>query len=80
MDTTTLTEANRRLVNCYPVHEVGYGRSGITYRMLGGCCGDPEVAYADAVKAGAEFLLIHDVRTLERWYVPIHDPATTEEN
>lgn len=69
----------RRLVNCYPVHEVGYGRSGITYRRLGGCCGDPDVAYADAVKAGAEFLLLHDVRTDEKWYAPVTIPQPTEE-
>lgn len=65
------TETERRLVNCYPIHDLHWFHGEPCWRPLGIADGDPDRALADARKARADGLLIVDVRTGERWFVDI---------
>lgn len=64
------SEPERRLVNCYPVHDLHWlTPDHAEWRQLAGADGDPDRALRDALAAKADGILIHDVRTGERWFV-----------
>lgn len=68
-------EPEPRLVNCYQIHGLVVGtyagRRIVEHDALTGADGDPNRALRAAIRARADGLLIVDVRTGERWYVPL---------